>query len=94
MQRPQPTQPEESNWSIHVASLCVSHCRYREAVDLIGNEITSKSELVKTRKVLRDSANKAHALVKKLEKTNKKLAELTKAANLMASIVKKLATVV
>ncbi len=25
MQRPQPTQPETSNWSIHEASLCVSH---------------------------------------------------------------------
>ena len=27
MQRPQPTQPDEPNWSIHVASLCVSHWR-------------------------------------------------------------------
>ena len=27
MQRPQPTQPELPNWSIHVASLCVIHCR-------------------------------------------------------------------
>ena len=27
MQRPQPTQPETSNWSIHEASLCVSHWR-------------------------------------------------------------------
>ncbi len=27
MQRPQPTQPDVSNWSCHVPSLCVSHCR-------------------------------------------------------------------
>ena len=27
MQRPQPTQPEAPNWSCHVASLWVSHCR-------------------------------------------------------------------
>ena len=34
MQRPQPTQPELPNWSIQVASLWVSHWRYRAAVDL------------------------------------------------------------
>src|SRR5208283_3587995 len=27
MQRPQPTQPETPNWSIQVASLCVTHWR-------------------------------------------------------------------
>jgi hypothetical protein len=27
MQRPHPTHPELPNWSIQVASLCVSHCR-------------------------------------------------------------------
>ena len=27
MQRPQPTQPVSPNWSTHVASLCVIHCR-------------------------------------------------------------------
>jgi hypothetical protein len=27
MQRPQPTQPEVPNWSIQLASLCVSHWR-------------------------------------------------------------------
>ena len=29
MQRPQPTQPDIPNWSIHAATLCVSHMRYR-----------------------------------------------------------------
>ena len=27
MQRPHPTQPDSPNWSHHVESLCVSHCR-------------------------------------------------------------------
>ncbi len=34
MQRPQPTQPDVSNWSCQVASLCVIHCRYRERTSL------------------------------------------------------------
>ena len=33
MHRPQPTQPEEPNWSCQVPSLWVSHCRYRLAPD-------------------------------------------------------------
>src|SRR3990170_748589 len=33
MHRPQPTQPDVPNWSIQVASLCVSHWRYREAAE-------------------------------------------------------------
>ena len=32
MQRPQPTQPDVSNWSHQVDSLWVSHCRYRDEV--------------------------------------------------------------
>ena len=31
--RPQPTQPDVPNWSIHVASLCVSHWRYLDFVE-------------------------------------------------------------
>jgi hypothetical protein len=31
MQRPHPTHPLDSNWSIQAANLCVSHCRYRLA---------------------------------------------------------------
>ena len=30
MQRPQPTHPDDPNWSCHVPSLWVIHCRYRE----------------------------------------------------------------
>ncbi len=34
MQRPHPTQPEDPNWSVHAASLWVSHCRYRAPVEV------------------------------------------------------------
>ena len=34
MHLPQPTHPIEPNWSVHAASLWVSHCRYRDLVSV------------------------------------------------------------
>ena len=34
MHRPQPTQPEDPNWSYQLASLWVIHCRYRALVEV------------------------------------------------------------
>ncbi len=63
---------------------------YSDAVDLIGNEITSPEELKNTRVALRSAADDAHDLVKKLEKANRKLADIVEAAKFMSGIVKQL----
>ena len=34
MHLPQPTHPDVPNWSNQVDSLCVIHCRYRDAVEV------------------------------------------------------------
>lgn len=67
---------------------------YRKAVDQISNQITTPSELTKTRKALRSAADDAHKILKKLKKANVTLAKAAEVANFMSGIVKTLSKIV
>src|SRR3990172_3187168 len=55
MQRPQPTHPEDPNWSNQVASLRVIHCRYLDLVVLrTGTPCKPEKSMVKHESQRRD----------------------------------------
>ncbi|GIT88885.1 hypothetical protein [Roseobacter sp. OBYS 0001] len=57
------------------------------ALSLIADQLTTPDELRKSRKALRDAADKAHKFITTLQKTKMTLDKLTKAAGFLTTLV-------
>ncbi len=63
---------------------------HRKSLDMIGAKITDVDQLRQTQKALRAAADEAHDFVKKLRKSTLTLNRLTKAANFLTDLTKRL----